>query len=84
MCLFTRMPLTSVALPRCFVRFLSFEVRMWRKKALLRFTFPVPVFLKRLAAPLCVFSFGISISSLAFSTQQSAFSHESALPLRGC
>jgi hypothetical protein len=45
---------------------------MWRKKACDRFTFPVAVFLKRLAAPLWVFSFGMIISSLAFSTQQSA------------
>jgi hypothetical protein len=46
---------------------------MWRKNAFDRFTFPVPVFLKRLAAPLCVFSFGM-ISILAFGTQPSAFS----------
>jgi hypothetical protein len=33
---------------------------MWRRCECPRFTFPVPVFLKRLDAPLCVFSFGIS------------------------
>src|SRR5580692_7056761 len=33
---------------------------MWRKCERPRFTFPVAVFLKRLAAPLWVFSFGIS------------------------
>src|SRR5882757_1562914 len=32
---------------------------MWRKNAFDRFTLPVAVFLKRLAAPLCVLSFGI-------------------------
>src|SRR5208283_5174117 len=31
------------------------EVRMWRWKACPRFTLPLAVFLKRLAAPLCVF-----------------------------
>ena len=40
----------------------SLLVRMWRLKALARTTFPVPVFLKRFAAPLCVLSFGISIT----------------------
>ena len=34
-------------------------VRMWRLNALLRMNLPVPVFLKRLAAPRCVFSFGM-------------------------
>jgi hypothetical protein len=38
---------------------------MWRKNAFDRFTFPVAVFLKRLAAPLCVFSFGIFPLSLS-------------------
>src|SRR5208283_4251196 len=55
--------LTSTEFPSFFLRFLAFEVRMWRRNALWRFTFPVPVFLKRLAAPLCVFSLGIKISS---------------------
>src|SRR6202043_1338354 len=32
---------------------------MWRRCECPRFTLPVPVFLKRLAAPLCVFNFGI-------------------------
>jgi len=43
------------------VRFLLvvFFVRMWLAKALLRFTLPVAVTEKRLAAPLCVFIFGI-------------------------
>lgn len=36
-----------------------FLVRMWLAKALLRFTFPLAVTEKRLAAPLCVFIFGI-------------------------
>ena len=39
---------------------------MWRKNAFCRLIFPVPVFLKRLAAPLCVFNFGMIFSSLAF------------------
>src|SRR5262252_7039329 len=51
--------LTRVAVPSLRLRLFFFEVRMWRRNALLRFTLPVPVFLKRLAAPLCVFSFGI-------------------------
>jgi hypothetical protein len=42
---------------------------MWRKNAFDLLIFPVPVFLKRLAAPLCVFSFGMVFSSLAFTTQ---------------
>ncbi len=37
------------------------EVKMWREKAWPRTTLPVPVFLNRLDAPLCVFSFGIQI-----------------------
>src|SRR5438445_1370988 len=52
--------LTKVDLPSFFFRFLLFDVRMWRRPECPRFTFPVPVFLKRLAAPLCVFNFGIS------------------------
>src|SRR5712692_3982168 len=51
--------LTSVDVPKWRLRFFAFEVRMWRRYALLRFTFPVPVFLKRFEAPLCVFSLGI-------------------------
>src|SRR4030095_11029279 len=39
---------------------------MWRLKALALTILPVPVFLKRLAAPRCVFSFGISLVSLRF------------------
>jgi hypothetical protein len=31
--------------------------------AMLRVNFPVPVFLKRLAAPRCVLSFGIAVPS---------------------
>src|SRR3954464_558142 len=36
-----------------------FEVRMWRILDWPRLNLPVPVFLKRLAAPECVFNFGI-------------------------
>ncbi len=57
--------LTRTLLRSFFLRFLAFEVRMWRKNACDRFTFPLPVFLKRLAAPLCVFSFGIQPRQLA-------------------
>jgi hypothetical protein len=34
---------------------------MWRILDWPRLNLPVPVFLKRLAAPLCVFNFGIEI-----------------------
>src|SRR5437899_11451981 len=37
----------------------AFEVRMWRILDWPRLNLPVPVFLKRLAAPECVFNFGI-------------------------
>src|SRR5215510_546276 len=40
--------------------FVVLLVRMWRLNAFARRILPVPVFLKRFAAPLCVFSFGIS------------------------
>ncbi len=43
-----------------------FFVRMWLAKALLLFTLPLAVTLKRLAAPLCVFIFGI-LSPLLYS-----------------
>src|SRR5512146_1891992 len=52
-------------------RLVSLEVRMWRWKARPRLTLPVPVFLKRLAAPECVFSFGI-IHSLRIRTRLQA------------
>src|SRR5580765_3955851 len=39
-----------------------FEVRMWRILDWPRLNLPVPVFLKRLAAPECVFNFGIGVS----------------------
>lgn len=51
--------LTSVSISRWRFFFVVLEVRMWRLKALLRFTLPLAVFLNRFAAPLCVFSFGI-------------------------
>ncbi len=44
------------------------EVRMWRLNACPRLILPVPVFLKRFAAPLCVFSFGIA--SFYYNTKQ--------------
>src|SRR5258708_37755264 len=66
--------LTSVPLPSLRLRFLSFEVRMWRRCECPRFTFPVAVFLKRFDAPLCVFNFGISPQNLlsAFGSQLSS------------
>src|ERR1035437_4458338 len=70
--------LTSTEFPNFFLRFLAFEVRMWRRNALCRFIFPVPVFLKRLAAPLCVFSFGISSSQLSVVSSQLELSASSA------
>src|SRR6266496_1867410 len=66
--------LTSAGDPRFRFRFLLFEVRMWRRCDRPRFTFPVPVNLKRLAAPLCVFNFGIDPQK--YSRQLSAFSWE--------
>ena len=41
------------------LRLVVFDVMIWLAKALLRLTFPVPVREKRLAAPRCVFIFGI-------------------------
>jgi hypothetical protein len=37
----------------------TLDVKMWRANAWCRTTLPVPVFLNRLDAPLCVFSLGI-------------------------
>ena len=53
----------SASLTRTFprslrLRFFSFEVRICRRNECDRFTFPVAVFLKRFAAPLCVLSLG--------------------------
>src|SRR6201997_5114971 len=64
--------LTSTLLRSLRLRFLSFDVRMCRRKACPRFTFPVAVFLKRLAAPLCVFNFGIKPQQLTFGIQHLA------------
>src|SRR5947209_20089553 len=51
----------STSVPRSRRRFVffAFEVRIWRMNACPRFTRPLAVFLKRLEAPLWVFSFGI-------------------------
>ena len=57
--------------PKFRFRFLLFDVRMWRRCERPRFTFPVPVNLKRLAAPLCVFSFGINLIKLSAITSAS-------------
>src|ERR1700674_915947 len=61
---------SNTEFPSFFLRFLAFEVRMWRRNALCRLIFPVPVFLKRLAAPLCVFSLGINSSQLSVVSSQ--------------
>src|SRR5256885_712020 len=45
------------------LRLAGLEVRMWREKARPRLILPPAVFLKRLAAPLWVFSFGIFLPS---------------------
>lgn len=42
------------------LRFVVLLLRMWLRKAENRLIFPVPVFLKRLAAPRFVFIFGMS------------------------
>src|SRR5207253_256180 len=52
--------------------FVSLLVRMWRLNALARTIFPVPVFLKRFAAPLCVFSLGIYSSVTGSATASCA------------
>ncbi len=67
--------LTSAGDPRFRFRFLLFDVRMCRRCDRPRFTFPVPVTLKRLAAPLCVFNFGIKSLKTAVSSQLSVKFH---------
>src|SRR5688572_13591548 len=52
---------TSFVPRACRFDFVVLLVRMWRLKALARTILPVPVFLKRLAAPRCVFSFGMCL-----------------------
>src|SRR5271166_246872 len=52
---------TMLSVSRWRLRLVVFEVRMWRLNACPRLNLPVPVFLKRLAAPLCVLSFGIAV-----------------------
>src|SRR5450631_828259 len=46
------------------LRLVAFEVRIWRLNACPRLNLPDAVFLKRLAAPLCVFNLGIIVSLL--------------------
>jgi hypothetical protein len=43
-------------------RFLSFFVKIWDLNAFIRLSLPLAVLFMRLAAPRCVFIFGISIS----------------------
>src|ERR1700744_725016 len=56
---------TSTVPPRWRLVFFSFDVKMWRILVWPRSTLPVPVFLKRFAAPLCVFSLGMGILKIA-------------------
>src|ERR1700710_1401500 len=53
---------TSTDLRSLRFRLVVFLVRMWLCIAWLRITLPVPVTLKRFAAPLCVFCFGTGVS----------------------
>src|SRR5947208_15549285 len=50
---------TRVCPPSLDLVLFVFEVRMWRILDWPRLNLPVPVFLKRLAAPECVFNFGM-------------------------
>src|SRR3954447_23888772 len=52
-------PVTWASRPKRRVRTLDFFSRMWERKALRRMILPVPVILKRLAAPRSVFILGI-------------------------
>jgi len=52
---------TMLSVSRWRLRLVVLEVRIWRLKACPRLNLPVPVFLKRFAAPLCVFSLGIAV-----------------------
>src|ERR1700728_218789 len=56
---------TSTVPPSLRLVLFAFEVRMWRILVCPRSTLPVAVFLKRLAASLCVFSLGMNIQSIA-------------------
>src|SRR5437660_5077848 len=77
---FLRSPsLTRADDPNLRFRFVSFEVKMWRRCERPRFTLPVAVFLKRLAAPLCVFSFGMSPQ-----TQLSALRRQLSVSIASC
>src|ERR1700745_3682396 len=53
----------STVPPNLRLVFFSFDVRIWRILVWPRLILPVPVFLKRLAAPLCVLSFGMGFLS---------------------
>src|SRR5216683_5286271 len=50
---------TRVCPPSLRLVLVAFEVRMWRILDWPRLNLPVPVFLKRFAAPLCVFNLGM-------------------------
>ena len=64
--------LTNADFPSLRFRFLSLRRQDVTQVRCPRFTFPVPVFLKRLAAPLCVFNFGINPQLLAIGNQRLA------------
>lgn len=57
---------TITLLPSFRLDFGAFDVRMWRVLVWPRLILPVPVLLKRLAAPECVFNFGIVFSFFWF------------------
>jgi hypothetical protein len=63
----------------------SFDVRMWRILDWPRLILPVPVFLKRFAAPLCVFNLGILLSGCrtlqAISPRRDIFQYTAGSPI---
>jgi hydrogenase/urease accessory protein HupE len=77
---------------RFLLRFVVFVVRMWLALAWCLRTFPLPVSLKRFAAPRCVFSFGIllplvsklpaeAVQSVRISYNQIKHGKQDSLPL---
>jgi len=65
----------TTIVPRSFrFRLRVLLVRMCRLNAFARTIFPDAVFLKRFAAPRCVFSFGIWLSALSFQLSDSSSS----------
>ena len=69
---------TTTDLTSLRLRFLAFEVRIWRAKACRRSTLPVAVTLKRFCAPLWVFSFSLIFFGFGNSLLQSNSLHVSS------